>query len=176
MITVLEGVDCVGKTTFANELSKRTGYEIVKGSSFEIANLGQDGMYEHMMSLLDRDNIIIDRFFYSNLVYGYLYEYPMMKIEQYAMLRRKLNKKALVVYLHTTPYVIKERMVNRGDDMIKTDEVDSIIEMYESTMYGAFAPKSMLSLETSVSDFSIATAMVNEIINLDTTKIYIKAT
>lgn len=176
MITVLEGCDCTGKTTFASELSERTGYEIVKGSSFEIAKLGQDGMFEHMMSLLDRDNIIIDRFFYSNLVYGYLYKYPMMRVEQYAQLRKKLNKTSLVIYLHTNQFVIQERMAKRGDDDIDSSDVTKILEHYDITMHGIFSPKTMISLETSDSNFSFATSMVSEFINQDITKTYIKAT
>lgn len=176
MIVILEGVDCVGKTTFAQELAKKTGYEIVKGSSFEIANLGQDGMFEHMMSLLDKKNIIIDRFFYSNLVYGYLYKYPMMNLNQYFELSKKLNKTGLVVYLHTNQFIIKERMENRGDDMIKSDEIVRILERYDITMHGLYSPKTMISLETSDSDFSIATTMISDFIQQDTTRTYIKTT
>jgi thymidylate kinase len=176
MVIVLEGCDCTGKTTFAQELAKRTGYEIVKGSSFEIASLGQDGMFQHMMSLLDRDNIIIDRFFYSNLVYGFLYKYPMMTPQQYMELSIKLNKKGIVIYLQASPFVIKERMASRGDDMIKASEVDKILSEYSNTINGYFMPKMMLSFDTTNSDTRICTAMVGEIINSDLTKTYIKAT
>lgn len=176
MNIVLEGCDCVGKTTFAQMLSQKTGYEIVKGSSFQIAELGQDGMFEHMMGLLDRDNIIIDRFFYSNLVYGKLYNYPMMNIMQYAKLTTKLNKKALVIYLQASPFVIKERMATRGDDMIKAQDIDKILDTYNEDINGLFMPKAMLSLDTTQSDFNIATAMVAEMVDGEMFKTYIKAT
>lgn len=176
-IIVLEGCDCVGKTTFANKLAERTGFEIVKGSSFEISELGADGMFEHMMGLLDRKNIIIDRFFYSNLVYGLLYQYPMMTAKQYAELTKKLNKTALVVYLHTDRLTIEERMKNRGDDMIKIDEIPAILKQYKLIMTSdSFSPKTMIALETSDSNFNVATAMVGEMVDLDLTKIYIKNT
>jgi thymidylate kinase len=174
MIICLEGCDCVGKTTFAQMLSERTGYEIVKGSSFEISELGQEGMFKHMMELLDRDNIIIDRFFYSNLVYGLIYNYPTMTKEQFTKLNAKLNKTGLVVYLHAGEKVIRQRMASRGDDMIKADDINTILYYYRLGMHGEQAPKTMISLETSDSDFKFATAMVSEFINQDMTKTYIK--
>ncbi|QOV08369.1 thymidylate kinase [Bacillus phage Kirov] len=173
MIIILEGCDCVGKTTFAEKLSERTGYEIVKGSSFEISELGADGMFEHMMALLDRKDIIIDRFFYSNIVYGYMYNYPVMSIDQYLELRDKMNKKALLVYLHAPTTVLQERMGKRGDDMIKVEEIALIKESYRDVLQGLVTPKTMLSLDTNNSNFDIATAMVKEFVNLQETGIYI---
>lgn len=176
MIYILEGCDCVGKTTFAEMLAEKTGYEIVKGSSFEISELGADGMFEHMMSLLDRNNIIIDRFFYSNLVYGELFKYPMMKLEQYDALKEKMNKKAFLIYLHAPLTTIRKRMENRGDDMIKFENVSDILSLYNATLNGSFRPKLHLSLSTYDSDFNIATAMVKEMADSDMFKTYIKTT
>lgn len=176
MIIVLEGCDAVGKTTFANMLAEKTGYEIVKGSSFEISELGAFGMYEHMWELLDRDNIIIDRFLYSNLVYGSLYNYPMMQPVQYFSLVQKLNRTSLVVYLHAHQHIIAERMTNRGDDMIKVEDIGKILDRYNNNINGVFMPKTMLSLDTTNSDFNIATGMVKEMIDNDLFKTYIKAT
>lgn len=176
MNVILEGCDCVGKTTFAQMLSEKTGFEIVKGSSFEISELGDFGMYEHMWNLLDKGNVIIDRFLYSNLVYGSLYNYPMMKPIQYMSLVQKLNKTSLVIYLQASQFVIAERMVERGDDMIKVQDISRITDSYNANINGIFMPKTMLSLDTTNSDFNIATAMVTEIIKQDITKTYIKAT
>jgi thymidylate kinase len=157
-------------------LAEKTGYEIVKGSSFEISKLGQDGMFEHMMSLLDRDNIIIDRFFYSNLVYGSIYNYPMMTLPQYLELAIKMNKKALVVYLQASQFTIAERMLSRGDDMIKVGDISRIVDTYNNNINGIFMPKTMLSLDTTNSDSNISTSMVKEMIDGDMFKTYIKTT
>jgi thymidylate kinase len=174
VIVILEGSDCVGKTTFAELLSEKTGYEVVKGSSFEISELGADGMFEHMMSLLDRDNIIIDRFLYSNLVYGKLFDYPMMTPEQYDTLVEKMDTKALAIYLHAPVGVIKHRMANRGDDMIKAENIQDIVDEYIKVMYGDFRPKTKLVLDTSNSNFNFATAMVKEMIEQVMVKTYLK--
>jgi len=172
-IIILEGCDCVGKSTFAEKLSERTGFEIVKGSSFEISELGANGMFEHMMALLDRKNIIIDRFFYSNIVYGFMYNYPVMNIDQYLELCDKMNKKALVVYLTAPTPVLQERMEKRGDDMIKVDEIGFIKESYRDVMHGLTNPKMTLSLRTDGANFDMATAMVAEFVKLQETGMYI---
>lgn len=133
-IIIIEGCDCAGKSTLAQELHKITGYEIVKGSSFEISQLGPEGMYKHMMQLLDRNNIIIDRFYLSNLVYGELYGYPMMKEYQFGDLTAKAELKALNVYVTAPEQVLKNRMRNRGDDKVKENEIASILAKYEEGM------------------------------------------
>ncbi|AGI11805.1 thymidylate kinase [Bacillus phage vB_BanS-Tsamsa] len=172
-IIILEGADCVGKTTFANELAEKTGYAIVKGSSFEIAEKGADSMFAHMMSLLDLKDVIIDRFFYSNLVYGKLYNYPMMKPDQYLQLLKKMNQKALLIYLNAPVYVLKERMEKRGDDMIKADDLRPIKENYRDVLHGLGTPKMLLQLRTDESNVKISTSMVAEFVKLQETAIHI---
>lgn len=174
MIIILEGCDAVGKTTFANRLSEKMGFEIVKGSSFDISKLGADGMFDHMMRLLDRDNIIIDRFFYSNLVYGKLYNYPMMTKRQYVELAVKSRKSSITIYLNAYPDEIKNRISMRGDDMIKSEEIDNILNEYNSVMNGVHKPRTMLSLDTTVSDFNMLSELVKDFVNQDSTKIYTK--
>jgi len=173
MIIILEGCDCAGKTTFAEKLSERTGYEIVKGSSFEISELGADGMFKHMMDLLDRENIIIDRFFYSNAIYGDMYDYPTMEVDQYVKLRNKMNEKALLVYLHAPTHILESRMRKRGDDMIKVEDIRDIKEYYRDVLQGLLTPKTLLSLDTNESNFDIATSMVAEFVKLQETAMYI---
>lgn len=149
-IVILCGSDCSGKSTFAERLQEITGYDIVKGSSFEIAELGSDGMFEHMMNLLDKENVIIDRFMWSNLVYGSLFNYPMMTEEQFDALVDKVDEKeAIVLYLHAPLGTLEFRMNNRGDDMIKVENLSNILTKYKEEMYGNFRPNTFLSIDTS---------------------------
>ena len=163
MAIILEGSDCTGKTTFAQKLSEKLGFEVVKGSSFEIAELGADGMFEHMMSLLDRDDIIIDRFFYSNLVYGRLFNYPMMNPEQYDQLVDKLEGNGLLIYLHAPEGIIRYRMKKRGDDMIKADDISNILASYKEELYGDFRPRLMMAFDTTDTDFEPETDLIKYI-------------
>lgn len=153
MIIAIEGCDCAGKSTFAQALSEATGYEIVKGSSFTIAALGMDTMFEYMNNLLDRDNIILDRTFYSNIVYGKLFNYPVMSKEQCTKLHKKLFENGILIYLHADRDVIQDRMSVRGDDYVKIDNVDDILQKYSEVMCSEFAPTVMLSLDTAKIDY-----------------------
>lgn len=163
-IIILEGSDCVGKTTFAQMLHEKTGYEIAKGSSFEISELGAKGMYEHMMDLLRKDNLIIDRFFYSNLVYGKLFDYPMMLPGHYDDLVDKMDESALLIYLHTSTGKIQYRMSKRGDDMIKTENIEDIINRYKEVLYGDYRPAQMMSIDTTNTDFERETDFIRDIV------------
>lgn len=174
-IIILEGCDAVGKSSIAEDLARITGFEIVKGSSFEISQLGEQGMFEYMMDLLDRENIIIDRFFWSNYVYGNLYNYPTMSDYQFTRLANKAERSALTVYITANEKIIKERMINRGDDMIKSDEVDSILNKYEEVIsYPKTSQKMILRFDnTFISNEHIA-LVISEVAKLDETKMFMK--
>lgn len=153
-IIILEGCDASGKDTFGLRLADELGYEMVRGSSFEISELGADGMFEYMSELLDRDNIVINRFMHSNLVYGALFDYPMMSHEQYDKLTKKINEVALPIYLYSEPHVIKERLSSRGDDMVKASYVDSILRAYSHEWVGKYSTVRLLAIDTEYSDMS----------------------
>lgn len=173
---ILEGADCTGKSTLAAELQKITGYEIVKGSSFEIAQLGADGMFNHMMSLLNRNNIIIDRFYMSNFVYGHLYEKPTMTNFQFMELALETERTgALTVYTTADLEIIAERMDDRGDDDIKLMEIPKIKQAYEQTMNTVHTSQAMvLRIDSSVIDIRNSASTVAEIANLTERKIYLR--
>lgn len=166
MAIILEGVDCSGKTTFAEKLSEKTRFEVIKGSSFNLAKLGADGMYQFMFDLLKRKDIIIDRLYLSNLIYGAKYDYPMMTEEQYASLSDMTDLFSLVVYLHAPIGVIQYRMLKRGDDMIKIDDIEDILNRYNEALYSKFRPRTFLSIDTSLIDTDKATNMVKELYNV----------
>lgn len=177
MILILEGCDCAGKSTLAEELARITGYEIVKGSSFEISQLGTDGMFEHMMGLLDRDNIIIDRFYMSNYVYGNKYSYPTMSDEQFSELAVKADFRALNVYVTASPHEIKRRMLSRGDEMIKIDEIDDILARYDEAFKNPnTASRFVLNLNThlNTSKTNITALMIAEFAKNQETSMFVR--
>lgn len=176
MILILEGCDCSGKDTLAEALAEKTGFEIVRGSSFEIASKGTDYMFDYMMDLLDRKNIIINRFYLSNYVYGNIYNYPTMSYKQFVELSNKADKKALSIYLTALIIDIKSRMNNRGDEYIKIEEIESILNGYSEALINPLvAPKMFLTLNTSfIPNMSLTASMIKEMIEVDETRIFIK--
>lgn len=168
-IIIVEGSDLVGKTTFAENLSKKTGYEIIKGSSFELSELGADAMFQYMMNLLDEDNIIVDRFFYSNLIYASIYDYPKLSYSQLMRLHQKMNRvKATLIYLHANDEVLDERYNMRGDDDIKSiEEIIRISMVYRQTMTrNDMQPRIMFSMDTSNTDSEELSSIVSKTLSL----------
>lgn len=127
----LDGVDGSGKSTLADQLSKNYGFEIVHGSSFEIAQSGQQKMYEYMIYLYSRENVIIDRTHFSNIVYGTLFDKILLSKEQSEHLTSLLNEDTLNFFLLPNENFVKQNLLSRGDEYISTSDVNNIIVFYE---------------------------------------------
>lgn len=132
---VLCGNECNYKSTIAEKLHSKLGYEVVKGSSFEFATNGNDVLNKRMISFAEMDNIILDRFIYSNLVYASLKkDYSILTPEQVKNIENMIRDKAFIIYLHAPSEVLVQRLEERGDEYIKSDELKGINEVYERVM------------------------------------------
>ncbi|MGP3781785.1 AAA family ATPase [Bacillus sp. 4A_MP3] len=132
---ILEGTDCCYKSTVANKLSKELGYPVIKGSSFELAKSGNEKLFEHFSKLADEDNVIIDRYIYSNLVYARKFrDYSILTEEQQRAIEKKIRDKAKVIYLHADPKVIKQRLLERGDEYINDRDIEPVLELYNQVI------------------------------------------
>ncbi|MCY7977507.1 hypothetical protein [Bacillus inaquosorum] len=137
-LVILEGPDCCFKSTVAAKLSKGLKYPIIKGSSFELATSGNEKLFEHFIKLADKDNVIIDRFAYSNLVYAKKFrDYSILTEQQLRIIESEIKTKAKVAYLHADPKIIKERLSIRGDEYIEGKDIDSILDLYREVMSNA---------------------------------------
>ncbi|KXZ22409.1 AAA family ATPase [Bacillus nakamurai] len=135
---ILEGADCCYKSTVADKLSKELGYPVIKGSSFELATSGNEKLFDHFNRLADEDNIIIDRYIYSNLVYARKFkDYSILTEDQQRAIEKKIRHKAKVIYLHADPEVIKQRLRERGDEYIEGKDIDTILELYREVICNA---------------------------------------
>lgn len=132
---ILEGTDCCYKSTVAEKLSKELGYPVIKGSSFELAKSGNEKLFEHFNKLADEDNVIIDRYIYSNLVYAKKFkDYSILTEEQQRAIEEKIRDKAKVIYLHADPKVIKQRLRDRGDEYITERDIEPVLELYNQVI------------------------------------------
>ncbi|AUS16049.1 AAA family ATPase [Bacillus velezensis] len=132
---ILEGTDCCYKSTVADKLSKELGYPVIKGSSFELAKSGNEKLFEHFNKLADEDNVIIDRYIYSNLVYAKKFkDYSILTEEQQRAIEEKIRDKAKVIYLHADPKVIKQRLRERGDEYINDRDIEPVLELYNQVI------------------------------------------
>lgn len=162
-IILLEGVDGAGKSTMAKLLQKLTGYEIVSGSNFELAEKGADYMFDFLRDLSNRQNIIVDRSWLSNYIYARLYNKNSMTDEQFEELTRLFDEKSIMIVLTASLDVLVERINTRGDEYIKTDEIQPILENYlKLSMEPKYVPTSHVFMNT---DDGIDSVTVTSILN-----------
>ena len=76
MIILLEGPDGSGKTTLANKIKQQTGYVLLHRSYPKTKEEKAKMKQEYLEAIKSRKNIIIDRCWYSEMVYG-----PIMRGE-----------------------------------------------------------------------------------------------
>jgi thymidylate kinase len=138
MIIILEGNECCFKTTVAEKLSKQLNIPVVKGSSFEYSKCTNEELFSRFKELAALDNVIIDRFIYSNRVYATLYEdYAILTKEQRMEIEDIIQHKSTVYYLFADDEIIKERISERGDDYVDISMVKKINNTYSGTMKDA---------------------------------------
>lgn len=132
MIVILEGCDCVGKTTVANMLSKILKYEVIKGSSFETAKCSPEELYEKYRENALKDNIILDRYFLSNMIYAEKYnDYARLNIHHVSVLAEAMNKVGAIMFvLQASPETLKSRFDLRGDEYVDKKDIDDIAYSY----------------------------------------------
>jgi thymidylate kinase len=132
MLIILEGNECNFKTTVAEKLSKELNLPVVKGSTFEFSKCTNEELMDRFRSLTELDNVIIDRFIYSNRVYATLYEdYAILSDEQRHEIEQLIQHKATVYYLFADDQIIVSRIKQRGDDYVVPEMVHKINSEYE---------------------------------------------
>lgn len=130
MIVILEGIDRVGKTTIANELKDKLGFEIFKKDREEF--LSEDGIrnnalinFGNALGLVDmfnwdgfNQNIVVDRFHWTEAIYSLFdrdqtySKYYMQEVERKMLINKD---KYLIVYVRPTDIKFSSRM--HGSDL-----------------------------------------------------------
>lgn len=127
MIIIIEGIDRVGKTTLANKLSKELNIPVFKKDRIGKKDTTYDSMivnFGNASGLLDmwnwkgfKQDIIVDRFHWTESVYGSIERHPetsfYMDIIEKSMLLNK--EKYLMVYMRPTS--IERSSEEHGKDL-----------------------------------------------------------
>ncbi len=138
MLIILEGNECCFKTTVAEKLSKKLNIPVVKGSTFEFSRCTNEELFDRFKSLAELDNVIIDRFIYSNRVYASLYEdFAILNKEQREHIEGLIKHKATLYYLFADDEVIENRIKQRGDEYVVPEMVSKINDTYSDTIMEA---------------------------------------
>ena len=122
MIIILEGPDGSGKTTLANLLHKQTGFTLLH-RSYD-TDKAPDLFNEYAQVLKAGKNCIMDRGWYSELVYGPVMRgsskisYPQM----YELERLATKYGAIIIHCSAPEATLWKRCLRRGEDYIKDRE------------------------------------------------------
>lgn len=137
MIIILEGPDGSGKTTLANKLQKQTGYMLLHRSQPKTEEEKARMMDEYMQVIKAGKNCIMDRCWYSEMVYGPVMRdasvigYPQM----YALEKQLARVGGLVIYCTGSLQTLWKRCLARGEDyVVDKDTYTNIYLGYQTIM------------------------------------------
>jgi thymidylate kinase len=138
MIIILEGPDGSGKSTLAEKLHKQTGYQVLHRTQPKTDEDKKRMMDEYVQVLKAGKNIIMDRAWYSELVYG-----PVMRdtsvidfTQMYALERLAAKNGAIIVHCTAPEATLWKRCLSRGEDYIKNREVfHAICKRFNTLMH-----------------------------------------
>lgn len=137
MLIIIEGPDGSGKTTLANYLSESMGFPIVHRSTPKTQEEKDTMMKSYEDDIASGKNIIWDRCFYSEMVYG-----PIKRDQSYIDLMGMLSLEiklqsvgAMIVYCTDDTLKLWERCKARGETYVKDiDELAAIVDGYDKLM------------------------------------------
>lgn len=131
MLIILEGNECCYKSTIANKLSEKLNIPVIKGSSFELSQCTNEELFARFKEFAQMDNVIFDRFLYSNLCYAALYDdFAILNEQQVKEIEDMIRHKATLYYLFADDEVIEKRIKQRGDDYVDVNMVSKINKKY----------------------------------------------
>jgi thymidylate kinase len=121
MIVIVEGIDRVGKTTLCNKLKSDLGFKILKDEVFKPEHFTEEIIAEkflttvNMLKLLNKDiDIVIDRFYLSEAVYGLMErKYDSKYLKKIELELLKLD--AIIILVNPTD--IEESSKKHGKDL-----------------------------------------------------------
>jgi thymidylate kinase len=137
MIIIIEGPDGSGKTRLAEQLSKQTGYKIRHRSKPETEEERTKMMDDYLVDIRSNKNIIWDRSFYSEMVYGnVMRDKSYINWTQMLQLETELANVGAII-IHCTADILKlwDRCKSRGEDYIKDiDKLEAIRDGFEELL------------------------------------------
>ena len=137
MIIIVEGPDRGGKSTLAQQLARQTGWPVEHRSKTENEEEKARMMGEYVQIARSNRNVILDRCWYSEMVYGKVMrgqayiDYPQM----YALERLLASHGAIIIYCTGPKAPLWKRCTSRGEDYITSrDNFNAICDAYNELM------------------------------------------
>lgn len=137
MIIVVIGCDATGKSTRCEELSKETGYPVIHMDKPE-PGYDRRKMFSDYKKLIEMsDNVIFDRFFYCEEVYGpIMRDKSAISLQHHVALEQLLRDKGVrLIYCWDYAEAIYKRFQKTGEDHVTTlSQVLCILQGYHEVL------------------------------------------
>lgn len=138
MIIIIEGPDGAGKTTLAKKISEQTGYMLLHRTQPKTEEDKKRMMDEYVQVIKAGKNCIMDRCWYSEMVYG-----PIMRdesvisfVQMYELESLLARNGALIIHCTAPEQTLWKRCLRRGEDYIKDREtLKKIRDYFEDLMH-----------------------------------------
>lgn len=124
MIIIIEGPDGSGKSTLAEQLHRQTGYTVLHRTQPKTEEDKHRMMDEYIQVMKAGKNIIMDRSWYSEMVYGPVMRdasvitYPQM----YELEKLAAKYGAIIIHCTAPEATLWKRCLRRGEDYITNRE------------------------------------------------------
>lgn len=138
MIFIIEGPDGSGKSTLAEQLHRQTGYQLLHRTQPKTEEDKQRMMEEYIQVIRSGKNVIMDRCWYSEMVYG-----PIMRdtsvisyLQMYELERMAAKNGAIIIHCTAPEATLWKRCLRRGEDYVtKRETFREIRQGYVDLMY-----------------------------------------
>lgn len=130
MIVIIEGLDGVGKTTFAKKFAEMTGFEYVKESYTDDVIDKEQRLIRLKNRLKEEKNYIYDRTtMIDDFVYGFLNqtESSLIKYKEHIL---EVLSKCKIFHLTVDEQTRKKRFEERGDEFVTEEMISKIKDCY----------------------------------------------
>lgn len=137
MIIIIEGPDGAGKTTLANKIQQQTGYVLLHRSQPKTEEDKRRMMDEYVQVIKSGKSCIMDRCWYSEMVYGpVMRDASVITYPQMYELEKLLAKHgALVIHCTGSLQDLWKRCLTRGEDyIVDKDTFTKIYSGYDEIM------------------------------------------
>ena len=128
MNVIIEGPDATGKTTLTNKLVNKYNMTPMH------LNSSTPNDYDFHNKLLNKNNMVYDRFFMGELVYPQIYHRkPKLTFNESLELMKKIvkNNDLFIVLFASDINTLKNRLIERGGDELKyLDEIEQQNELF----------------------------------------------
>jgi len=126
MNIILEGCDCVGKSSIASNIVKLDpNYTVMKRNAVKSYTEGKSQYSADIELLNSKTNLIFDRFMYSEAVYAPIFRnyFP----EYLREFEHKLSSNNLLVLVYARPEIVKKRFDGK---FIKEEQIELIMSSF----------------------------------------------